>query len=243
MKGIIIAGGKGTRLSPITKVVNKHLLPVYDRPMIYYPLKTLIDCGVKEILLISSPEHVNDFVEILGKGEEFGVKIHYEIQDEPKGIAHALSNARSFAHKSKTLVMLGDNIIFDPPKSVISAFRDKKSVSGAMVFLKKVADPTHFGIAEFNSEKQIIRIHEKPEKAPSEYAVIGMYAYDQDVFDVIEKTKPSERGEIEITDVNNYYALNGMLSYVVVEDLWIDAGSSLESLFEAGVMVRDKKVV
>lgn len=238
MKGVVLAGGKGTRLRPVTKVINKHLLPVYDRPMIFFPIQTLATCGIKDILVVSSPEHINDFVTLLGSGSQFGVSLNYEIQDQPGGISDALIRASTFVGNQKMAVMLGDNIVFDTPIDAVKTFMRQKK--GAYVFLKEVEQPKHFGIAKFDKNGNILSIVEKPKrKSPSPYAVIGMYLYNPDVFEVIKKLKPSERGELEITDVNNYYAELGILRYELLDDLWIDAGSSLETLYEAASMVKN----
>lgn len=236
MKGIVLAGGKGTRLLPLTKVINKHLLPVYDRPMVFFPIQTLVDCGIKEILLISNPQQMGDFFSILGHGDEFDAEISYAVQDRPYGIAHALSFAQSFVAGEQMALILGDNIFFEPPRAGIKKFVHQKK--GGRVYLKKVNDPQHFGIAKFDHQKRLISLLEKPLHPPSTFAVVGLYLYNPDVFAVIEKINPSHRGELEITDVNNFLAREGNLSYENLKGQWIDAGSSLESLYKASTYVK-----
>jgi glucose-1-phosphate thymidylyltransferase len=233
MKGVILAGGTGSRLLPLTKVTNKHLLPVYNKPMVYYPLQTLISMGIKEILLVSGPMHAGHFVNLLGSGKEFGVKLSYEIQDEAGGIAQALGLAEDFADKESVAVILGDNI-----------FEDEFSVSdyktGAMIFLKEVPDQQRFGVAEIKDSK-VISIEEKPKNPKSNFAVTGLYVYDNSVFKVIKTLKPSKRGELEITDVNNSYIKNGLMKAHFVEGAWSDAGT-FESLLRAGNIIREKEM-
>ena len=224
MRGVILAGGSGSRLMPATKVTNKHLLLVYDKPMIYYPLKTLINAGIKEILIISGKGHAGHFLELLGSGEEFGVRLQYAIQDKHGGIAHALSLAEKFANNEPIFVILGDNIHEENYKEHIKNF-DK----GGMVFIKKVSDPERFGVAELKNE-QIISIDEKPKKPKSNYAVTGLYLYDSRVFDIIKTLKPSSRGELEITDVNNHFINIGEMKFAEIGEFWSDAGT-FESLF------------
>jgi len=232
MKGIILAGGTGSRLYPLTKVTNKHLLPVYDKPMIYYPLQTLIDAGVKDIMIISGRGHAGHFLELLGSGAEFGVRLTYEIQEEACGIAHALSLAENFADDETVAVILGDNIFQDYVRGAVESFR-----SGAMIFLKEVSDAKRFGVAEVKGER-IISIEEKPVVPKSNLAVTGLYIYDSRVFDITKKLKPSGRGELEITDVNNEYIRMGEMNYSTLSGFWSDAGT-FESLFRASELVRD----
>lgn len=237
MKGIILAGGTGSRLAPLTKVTNKHLLPVYDQPMIYYPLKTLAKAGLKDILIVSGPGHAGHFLNLLGSGREFGVKLTYEIQEEAGGIAQALGLARDFADQEKIAVILGDNIYLDNFASAINQFA--KSSDGAMVFLKEVADPERFGVASVEGDR-IIKIVEKPKNPESNYAVTGLYLYDNSVFEVIKTLKPSDRGELEITDVNNYYIRKGGMKFARVENEWTDAGT-FDSLLRASNLMAKKK--
>jgi len=231
MKGIILAGGTGSRMYPLTKVTNKHLLPVYDKPMIYYPLQTLIDAGIDEILIVSGRGHAGHFLELLGSGSEWGVSFTYEIQDEAGGIAQALGLAEGFADAENVAVILGDNIYQDRIREDVSGFS-----GGAKVFLREVPDAHRFGVAELDGNR-VVCIEEKPEEPRSNLAVTGLYIYGSDVFDVIRTLKPSGRGELEITDVNNYYIREGRMGYRVLDGYWSDAGT-FESLLRAGVMVQ-----
>lgn len=231
MKGVILAGGTGSRLYPLTKITNKHLLPVYDKPMIYYPLQTLIDAGLDEIMIVSGRGHAGDFLELLGSGAEFGVHLTYEIQEEAGGIAQALGLAEDFADDDDVAVILGDNIFQDNVREAVQPFE-----SGAHVFLKEVPDANRFGVAEIAGD-HIVSIEEKPANPKSNYAVTGLYLYDNDVFEIISTLKPSGRGELEITDVNNEYVRQGAMSYSVLEGFWSDAGT-FESLLRAGMMVQ-----
>lgn len=232
MKGIILAGGTGSRLYPLTKVTNKHLLPVYNRPMIYYPLQTLIGAGMDDILIVSGRGHAGHFLELLGSGAEFGVRLTYEIQEEAGGIAQALSLTEDFADDEPVAVILGDNIFQDNVCSAMESFN-----SGARIFLKEVPDANRFGVAEIKGDR-IISIEEKPVVPKSNLAVTGLYIYDPRVFDIIHALKPSGRGELEITDVNNEYIRMGEMSYSVLKGYWSDAGT-FESLFRASELVRD----
>jgi glucose-1-phosphate thymidylyltransferase len=232
MKGIILAGGTGSRLYPLTKVTNKHLLPVYDKPMIYYPLQTLIDAGLNEILIVSGRGHAGHFLELLGSGSEWGVRLTYEIQDEAGGIAQALGLAEGFADEEEVAVILGDNIFQDSVKDAVQSFE-----SGARIFLKVVPDAARFGVAEVDeSSGQVLGIEEKPDVPKSDYAVTGLYIYDSGVFEIIKTLKPSGRGELEITDVNNEYIRQGAMGYSVLDGYWSDAGT-FESLLRAGMIV------
>jgi glucose-1-phosphate thymidylyltransferase len=233
MKGIILAGGHGTRLLPMTKVTNKHLLPVYDKPMIFYPIQTLVGMGIKNIMIVSGKGHAGHFLELLGSGKEFGVKFTYDIQEEAGGIAQALSLAQDFADDDSVAVILGDNIFEDNFKKEIEDFK-----SGAKIFLKEVPDAPRFGVAELKGNK-VIGIEEKPKKPKTNLAVTGLYIYDKGVFDIIKKLKPSARGELEITDVNNYYIKNNEMGFSVVKGFWSDAGT-VESLYRASTMVKNK---
>ncbi|MFZ2411963.1 MAG: sugar phosphate nucleotidyltransferase, partial [Candidatus Methanoperedens sp.] len=234
MKGIILAGGTGSRLYPLTKVTNKHLLPVYDKPMIYYPLQTLIDAGIEDIMIVSGRGHAGHFLELLGSGVEFGVHLTYEIQEEAGGIAQALSMAEDFVDNESVAVILGDNIFQDNVRNAIASFK-----SGARLFLKEVPDANRFGVAEIKGE-QIISIEEKPAVPKSNLAVTGLYIYDSRVFDIIPALKPSGRGELEITDVNNEYISIGKMSFSMLQGFWSDAGT-FESLFRASELVRNMK--
>ena len=234
MKGIILAGGLGTRLFPLTKITNKHLLPVHDKPMIYYPLQTLVNAGIRDILIVTGGNNAGDFLRLLGNGKEFGLQhINYTYQEGEGGIAAALFLAEYFSDQKKICVVLGDNII---ETSILKAVKDfEKQESGAKILLKEVPDPQRFGVPEIKGDK-IIRIDEKPAMPRSKLAVIGIYMYDAGVFDIIRSLKPSARGELEITDVNNEYIRRGNLTYEVLEGWWTDAGT-FESLLRASNLV------
>ncbi len=234
MKGVILAGGLGTRLYPLTKVTNKHLLPVYDKPMIYYPIQTLINAGIDDILIVTGGNNAGDFLKLLGNGKEFGLKhINYTYQEGEGGIAEALRLAEFFASGEKICVVLGDNIIEKNIRKAVENFRKQKE--GARILLKEVPDPQRFGVAELKGDR-IARIDEKPKEPKSKYAVIGIYLFDQQVFDTIKTLKPSDRGELEITDVNNRYIEKGMMTWDILEGWWTDAGT-FESLLRANQLV------
>jgi glucose-1-phosphate thymidylyltransferase len=234
MKGIILAGGLGTRLYPLTKITNKHLLPVLDRPMIYYPLQTLINAGIRDILIVTGGNNAGDFLRLLGNGKEFGLKhINYTYQEGEGGIAAALDLAEYFADGEKICVVLGDNLI---EKNIARAARDfQEQERGAKILLKEVPDPQRFGVPEIRDGK-IRGIVEKPKDPKSHYAVIGIYMYDATVFEIIKTLKPSDRGELEITDVNNEYLRQGNLTYDILEGWWTDAGT-FDSLLRASNLV------
>ena len=237
MKGVILAGGLGSRLHPLTKVTNKHLLPVYNKPMVYYPLETLVRAGIREILLVTGGNSAGDFLKLLGNGRNFGLKhIHYTYQEGEGGIAQALSLAEDFVDGDKMVVILGDNIIEDDIRPFVTRFQKQKS--GARLLLKKVEDPERFGVVEFKG-KRIRRIVEKPKRPKSSYAVTGIYMYDHQVFDMIRTLKPSARGELEITDVNNRYLEKEILEYDTLEGFWTDAGT-FDSLLKANLLVGEK---
>lgn len=236
MKGVILAGGLGTRLMPCTKVTNKHLLPVYDRPMIYYPLKTLVNAGLEDIMIVTGGNYAGDFLRLLGNGREFGLKdISYTYQEGEGGIADALKLAENFIDNDRVIVILGDNIIEDDITAAVKEFEKQKK--GAKIFLKKVNDPERFGVVEIK-DNRVVNIEEKPQKPKSNYAVTGLYMYDSDVFRIIETLKPSDRGELEITDVNNEYIRRGTMTYSILKGWWSDAGT-FESLFRASHLVRE----
>jgi glucose-1-phosphate thymidylyltransferase len=236
MKGIILAGGLGTRLFPLTKITNKHLLPVHDKPMIYYPISTLINAGIRDILIVTGGNNAGDFLRLLGNGKEFGLQhINYTYQEGEGGIAAALRLAEYFADRKKICVILGDNIIEMNILSAVRAF--EKQESGAKILLKEVPDPQRFGVPEIKRDK-IVKIEEKPKVPRSKFAVIGIYLYDSAVFDIIKTLKPSARGELEITDVNNEYVRRGSLTYDVLEGWWTDAGT-FESLLRASNRVAE----
>ncbi len=234
MKGVILAGGLGTRLYPLTKVTNKHLLPVYDKPMIYYPIQTLINTGIDDILIVTGGSNAGDFLRLLGNGKEFGLKhINYTYQEGEGGIAEALRLAEFFAAGEKICVVLGDNIIEKNIRRAVETFRLQKE--GAKILLKEVPDPQRFGVPELNGDR-IARIEEKPKQPKSKYAVIGIYLYDPTVFSIIKTIKPSGRGELEITDVNNRYIEKGMMTWDILDGWWTDAGT-FESLLRANQLV------
>ena len=236
LKGVILAGGEGSRLYPLTKVTNKHLLPVYDKPMIYYPLQTLIKMGCKDIMIVSGPDHCGDILNLLGSGRDFGVRLSYEIQDEAGGIAQALSLTERFVGASNVAVCLGDNIFGE--EIGLDGFEE-----GARIFLKEVHDPERFGVAELDSgdECKVLSIEEKPIHPKSYYCVTGLYVYDNKVFNYIKNLKPSLRGELEITDVNNFYVRDGLMTCQKLKSWWSDAGT-FESLLKATTLVADKKL-
>lgn len=234
MKGIILAGGTGSRLYPLTKVTNKHLLPVYDKPMIFYPIQTLINADIKEIMIVSGRGHAGHFLELLGSGADLGVKFTYEIQEEAGGIAQALGLAERFADEDDVAVILGDNIFQDNIKEDVSNFR-----GGARIFLKEVPDAHRFGVAELNGDK-VIGIEEKPRDPKSNFAVTGLYIYSNHVFKIVKTLKPSARGELEITDVNNYFVDNGTMEYRILDGFWSDAGT-FESLLRASLLIAGEK--
>jgi glucose-1-phosphate thymidylyltransferase len=234
MKGVVLAGGLGSRMYPLTKVTNKHLLPVYNEPMIYYPIKTLVNAGIDEILIVTGGQNSGDFLRLLGNGKDFGLKhLNYTYQEGEGGIAAALGLAEFFADRGKIVVMLGDNIIEKNIKKAAEAFRMQKE--GARIMLKEVPDPQRFGVAALEGNK-VTRIDEKPAAPASNFAVIGIYMYDSKVFDFIKALKPSERGELEITDVNNFYIREGIMESDILDGWWSDAGT-FESLQYSGNMV------
>jgi glucose-1-phosphate thymidylyltransferase len=234
VKGIILAGGLGSRLRPLTKVTNKHLLPVYDKPMIYYPIETLCRAGIRDIMIVTGGSSAGDFLRLLGNGSEFGLKdIHYTYQEGEGGIADALKLCEHFAAGERIVVILGDNIIADDITPFVKRFDEQDS--GARILLKAVADPERFGVAELDGDR-IVNIEEKPDVPKSQFAVTGIYMYDRRVFDFCRKLKPSRRNELEITDVNNAYIKAGDLFYDVLDGWWTDAGQ-FESLFHATQLV------
>ena len=234
MKGVVLAGGLGTRLLPLTKVTNKHLLPVYNKPMVFYPIQTLVNAGVREIMLVTGGNNAGDFLRLLGNGKEFGLKhLNYTYQEGEGGIADALRLAEHFADGEPVCVMLGDNIIEGNILAATEAFRRQQR--GAKILLKEVKDPHRFGVPVLEG-KRVVRIEEKPANPQSSYAVTGVYFYDASVFDIIKTLKPSGRGELEITDVNNAYIAAGTLTWDVLDGWWTDAGT-IESLYLANQLV------
>lgn len=240
MKGVILAGGLGTRLNPLTKITNKHLLPVFDKPMIYYPLATLIDAGIKDVLIVTGGNHAGEFLRLLGNGKELNLKeIHYTYQIGERGIADALRLAEDFADGDRVVVILGDNLFGESIRSYVEKFA--KQPQGAKVLIKKVKNPERFGVVDFKKGK-VISIEEKPKKPKSSYAVTGLYMYDTKVFDFIRKLKVSGRGEYEITDINNMYLKEGNLTYDVLKGYWTDCGT-YESLLRANILIAKKQGV
>lgn len=235
LRGVILAGGKGTRLGELTKVTNKHLLPVGPYPMVYHPLKKLVGAGIKDVLLVSGTEHMGAFVELLGSGREHHCNLTYRVQDEAGGIAQALGLATLFCHNARSAVILGDNIFLDPLTPLFS--EANQHPDWAWLALKRVPDPGRYGVAEFDG-KRILSIEEKPQKPKSDYAVAGIYIYPADVFEVVQGLKPSRRGELEITDVNQYYLKQGRLGYSMLKGYWTDAGTP-DSLAHANELVRE----
>jgi len=234
MRGIILSGGSGTRLRPLTKITSKQLLPIYHRPMIYYPLNTLIKAGVKEILIIVAPERAGDYLNLLGSGKEFGVKFTYEIQDKPEGLAQAFIIGETFIGDEDVVMILGDNIFEDDFTEDIKSFK-----SGAKIFAKEVSDPERFGVVKFDSQMKAEKIIEKPQEYLSNFAVTGLYVYDKRVIDVAKKMKASHRGELEITDVNNWFLEKNELEVAEVKGEWLDAGT-FDSLLKAQVFAKEK---
>lgn len=220
MKGIILAGGKATRLRPLTKITSKQLLPVYDKPMIFYPIETLVKAGIKDILIIIAPDYSGQFLNLLGSGKDFGAKFSYAIQEEPRGLADAFIIGEDFIKKDNVTLILGDNIFEHDFSSQIKKFKE-----GAMVFAKKVHDPERFGVVEFDENMKALSIEEKPKKPKSNYAVVGIYSYDNRVIEHAKNLKPSDRGEIEITDLNNVYLKKNALKVNIIEGMWEDAGT------------------
>jgi glucose-1-phosphate thymidylyltransferase len=235
MRGVVLAGGTGSRLFPLTKVTNKHLLPVGKKPMILHPIEKLIAAGIQEIAIVTGVEHMGDVVNLLGSGKDYGCRFTYKVQDEAGGIAQALGLTELFSRGSKLAVILGDNIFTDPLAGFVSKFHEQGQ--GAKILLKEVSDPHRFGVAEL-SDGKIVGIEEKPARPKSSYAVTGIYFYDEKVFEDIRTLKPSGRGELEITDVNNHYVDRGSLTYDILQGPWTDAGT-FESLKVANDLVMD----
>jgi glucose-1-phosphate thymidylyltransferase len=234
MKGVVLAGGTGSRLFPITRVTNKHLLPIYDRPMVYYPIQTLVNAGIKEILLVTGGKNAGDFLRLLGYGRDFGLKhLNYTYQEGEGGIAEALGLAEHFADGEPICVILGDNVIENNICGAVENFKAQEK--GAKILLKEVPDAERFGVAEILGN-HVVGIEEKPKAPKSNYAVIGIYLYDATVFQKIQRLKPSGRGELEITDVNNFYVQENALTYEVLDGWWTDAGT-FESLLRASNLV------
>jgi glucose-1-phosphate thymidylyltransferase len=235
MKGVVLAGGLGTRLRPLTKITNKHLLPVYDKPMIYYPLGTLVEAGIQDIIIVTGGNNAGDFLRLLGNGREFGLKhLNYTYQEREGGIAEAIGLIEDFVDGDRFVVILGDNIVEDNVAGAVERFRQQQR--GAKVFLKAVDDPTQYGVAELK-DGRIVDIIEKPDHPTSNYAVVGIYMYDAQVFDIINGLEPSARGELEVTDVSNEYLRKGELSHEILQGWWADPGASIDALLEANKVV------
>ncbi len=238
VKGIVLAGGSGSRLYPLTKITNKHLLPIYDKPMVYYPIQTLVDAGIRDILLVTGGRNSGDFLRLLGNGKEFGLKhLNYTYQEGEGGIAEALALAEHFADGDQVCVILGDNLIEGAIRDAVEDFRGRDH--GARIFLKEVSDAQRFGVAELQGDR-IIGIEEKPANPKSNYAVTGIYLYDGSVFDKCRNLKPSHRGELEITDVNNLYITEGTMTFAVLDGWWTDAGT-FDSLLRATNLVAARR--
>jgi len=238
MKGVILAGGTGSRLYPISKVTNKHLLPVFNKPMIYYPIEKFLQAGMSEILIVTGTEHMGAVVQLLGSGKDFGCRFTYKVQDEAGGIAQALLLAENFSGGDKIVVILGDNIFEDDLSPAIINFKEQET--GARILLKEVHDPERYGVAEIKNGK-VVGIEEKPAQPKSNYSVTGIYMYDNRVFEIIKKLKPSGRGELEITDVNNAYIKEGALHCEYLNGFWTDAGT-FESLEEAWKLIKELEI-
>ena len=234
MKGIVLAGGLGKRLFPLTKITNKHLLPIYDRPMIFYPIQTLVEAGIKDILIVTGGNNAGDFLRLLGNGKLFGLKhLNYTYQEKEGGIAEAVGLAEEFAEGEKIVIILGDNIISQSIRKEVEDFKRQKS--GGKIFLKRVKNPKEYGVAQLNGSR-VVRIEEKPKKPKTNLAVIGLYMYDNEVFEIVKTLKPSHRGELEITDVNNAYIKKGIMTYSVLRGFWADAGESIDALLETNLL-------
>jgi glucose-1-phosphate thymidylyltransferase len=242
MKGVVLAGGTGSRLHPLTKITNKHLLPIFDRPMISYGIEALVKAGVSEIMLITGGTHAGEFLRLLGDGQEFGIaRLFYAYQANPGGIAEALGLAERFASGGRTVVLLADNIFGRTLRHCVDAFG--KQTAGARVVLSRETDHAHLrhlGVAQLNGSSRIERIVEKPSEPPSEFAVTGAYFYDETVWEVLPNLKPSGRGELEITDVNNWYVERGLMEYTLLEGFWGDAGESIEAYYTVNDHVRSE---
>ena len=240
MKGVILAGGSGTRLYPLTRITNKHLLPIYDRPMVAYAIEALVTAGVNEVMLVTGGHHAGEFLRLLGSGHEWGLdRLSFAYQERAGGIAEALGLAERFAGDGKVVVMLADNILGGTLNEAVSAFEAQDK--GARVLLARIEDRAHLvhlGVADLTADGLIRRIVEKPEDPPSDYAVTGVYFYDASVFEVVKDLEPSGRGELEITDVNNHYVDAGTMTYSVLEGFWGDAGESIEAYYEVNDHVR-----
>ena len=240
MKGVILAGGSGTRLEPLTRITNKHLLPIYDRPMVTYAIEALVRAGVVEIMLVTGGTHAGEFFRLLGNGHEYGIdRLFYAYQERPGGIAEALGLSERFVDRHRVVVVLADNVVERSIRRTVENF--ERQERGARILLARENDPTHLrhlGVPELDGDSHIVRIVEKPETPPSPYAVTGIYFYDERVWDVLPTLEPSGRGELEITDVNNWYVEQGMLDYDILEGFWGDAGESIDAYYAVNDFVR-----
>ena len=237
MKGIVLAGGLGTRLRPLTSITNKHLLPVYDQPMIFYPLQKLAEAGIKEVMLVTGGNSAGDFLRLLGDGSKFGLNtLNYAYQVNEGGIAEAIGLTKTFVGGDKFVVILGDNILEDSLAGKVAAFENQED--GARILLKKVSNPSDYGVAELEGTR-VISIEEKPEKPRSSYAVIGVYMFDNFAFEIIDNLEPSARGELEVTDINNAYLKKNKLRADIIDGWWADSGCSIDGLLQAGIMARN----
>jgi len=236
MKGVLLAGGTASRLRPLTNVTNKHLLPVYKKPMIYYPLETLLNAGIKDILIVTGGEHVGDFFRLLGSGKEWGARFSYEIQEGNTGTGAALLLARDFVRNEEFMVILGDNVVCENVGKFVKAFKREKHQFKAKILVAKVKDPEKYGVVTFQ-DKKIINIIEKPKNPSSNYVNTGLWMFMPDIFSRLKKLKKSSRGEYEVTDVLSYYAKKGSLSYSILKSQWTDAGS-FEALYNATVLMK-----
>jgi len=240
LKGIVLAGGMGTRLHPLTRVTNKHLLPIYDEPMVYYPIRALVEAGVRDIMVVTGGESAGHFLQLLGNGDAFGLEhLEYGYQKGAGGIAEALGLTRYFVGSDDVVVILGDNILEKPIAGAVQRYREQQG--GARVLLKRVPDPGRFGVAEVDAGGKVLGIEEKPKKPKSDLAVIGVYMYDNSVYEIVDHLDRSARGELEITDVNNAYLSRGKLHAEEIEGWWTDAGT-FESLHQANRLVRELKL-
>ncbi len=241
MKGVILAGGTGTRLHPLTRITNKHLLPIYDRPMVTYAIEALVNAGVNELMIVTGGTHAGEFLRLLGSGNEWGIdRLSYAYQERAGGIAEALSLAERFVDGDRVVVMLADNIVERSIRPVVENFEDQDH--GARIILSRVADPahlSHLGVPELDAGGRVTRIIEKPDTPPSDFAVTGIYFYDASVFEIITTLEPSGRGELEITDVNNWYVSQRTMEYDVLDGFWGDAGESIDAYYEVNDHVRN----
>jgi glucose-1-phosphate thymidylyltransferase len=241
IKGVVLAGGLGTRLRPLTRITNKHLLPVYNKPMIYYPIEMLVEAGIRDILLVTGGNSAGDFLRLIGNGEDFGLsRINYAYQNGEGGIAQALGLAREFVGDDKVVVVLGDNILEHGIKDAVERFSNQPT--GSRIFLTRVEHPQEYGVAEVEGDK-VKRIIEKPRHPPSDLVVTGVYMYPPDVFDIVNSLEPSARGELEITDVNNAYIERGEMAYEIIDGWWLDAGENHEALLQANLTIARREGV